>query len=383
MMKIPSSLGKSTHVLSVGSTTKKQAYDILKKAAFDFSYEKLKENDELGALSERDVEIMINDFYWDYAKKLHPKFDEILKIYEVDRNHLELSPVSRKRLVLNHLLEFLTAKTKPEDNRTLRTNDGFEDKEKLKEDMIRLLLSGPPKLMRPNGSSKHHLIEFLRTVSDIKMSGETDLNSYQSFVVEHDWLAAFSGTPEFDGEEIPPLPFEKCCFEFLINNVRVLAFIGVREDGEIYNFISIGHRGRWYGNHNEWRNGKFSPGAGVFSMDGLDQSSVVPFVRGQIRAVCIMLDSEVAVREMRRVSEKLNRSRVKSGKTPLKDYHVVSLSRRFRADRTEPGVTTEHARKRCHWRRGHWRHYADHKTWIKWMLVGDPALGFVEKSYRA
>jgi hypothetical protein len=32
--------------------------------------------------------------------------------------------------------------------------------------------------------------------------------------------------------------------------------------------------------------------------------------------------------------------------------------------------------------RGHWRHYERHKTWIKWTLVGDPDLGFVDKHYR-
>lgn len=35
-----------------------------------------------------------------------------------------------------------------------------------------------------------------------------------------------------------------------------------------------------------------------------------------------------------------------------------------------------------HFRRGHWRHYQDHRTWIKWCLVGDPDLGFVDKHYK-
>lgn len=35
-----------------------------------------------------------------------------------------------------------------------------------------------------------------------------------------------------------------------------------------------------------------------------------------------------------------------------------------------------------HFRRGHWRHYGEYKTWIKWMLVGDPELGFVDKMYK-
>jgi hypothetical protein len=40
-------------------------------------------------------------------------------------------------------------------------------------------------------------------------------------------------------------------------------------------------------------------------------------------------------------------------------------------------------RKRLHLRRGHWRHFATYRTWIKWMMVGNPDLGFVDKEYRA
>jgi hypothetical protein len=29
-----------------------------------------------------------------------------------------------------------------------------------------------------------------------------------------------------------------------------------------------------------------------------------------------------------------------------------------------------------------WRHFVSHKTWIKWTLVGDPDLGFIDKEYR-
>ena len=46
-----------------------------------------------------------------------------------------------------------------------------------------------------------------------------------------------------------------------------------------------------------------------------------------------------------------------------------------------PGTGT-HRSPRLHFRRGHWRHYEDHKTWIRWQMVGNPDLGFVEKQYR-
>lgn len=258
------------------------------------------------------------------------------------------------------------------------------EKEEVKSEVALRLSTMPFRIQRPNGSSLHHMIEFLRTTRNgDRLIAEMAPQSFQSFVVEHDWLAAFAGTPEFDGTDIPPLPFEKCCFEFLINGVRVLVFVVQNEDGTIQNFTSVGMRGRWFGNQNQWKDGRLSARAGV--MDWISPNDPLNrFVIGQIRAVCIMLDSEVAVREVRRVSEKLNRARVKSGKTPLKDFHVVSLARKHRSERSENSGDGEYTRRRCHWRRGHWRHLsADHKTWVRWALVGDPALGFVEKEYRA
>jgi hypothetical protein len=41
-----------------------------------------------------------------------------------------------------------------------------------------------------------------------------------------------------------------------------------------------------------------------------------------------------------------------------------------------------HRSPRLHFRRRHWRHFVNHKTWIKWTLVGDPDLGFIDKDYR-
>lgn len=64
-----------------------------------------------------------------------------------------------------------------------------------------------------------------------------------------------------------------------------------------------------------------------------------------------------------------------------KAHHVISLANR----RNRPaalGGDGSSRRRRLHFRRGHWRHFETHKTWIKWMLVGDPDLGFVEKEYR-
>lgn len=391
------------HPMSIGGITRDQVRGILDRAESDYSA--VMNQNNLQGFDQRDIENLI------MGGNLSPRMMSTAKHNvrqatpdQVDRFLRDL--LSVRGSLLKKVVSYLDSKgirteadlmgKTTEEKReildvavdfayeTVGENDDRSEKKALKEEMLQQLLMSPLKLQRPSGSSKHHLMEFIKSYSGVKIN-EVNVGSYQSFVVEHDWLAAFAGTPDFDGDEIPPLPFEKCCFEFLVNGVRILAFVGMKEDESLYSFLSIGYKGRWYGNREEWRNGELAAGPGVFASEDsvIGKSKVIPFIRGQIRAVCIMLDAEVAVREVRRVSEKLNRSRARSGKTPLKDYHVVSLARKFRADRTESATSGEHARKRCHWRRGHWRHYADHKTWIKWMLVGDPALGFVEKSYRA
>lgn len=78
----------------------------------------------------------------------------------------------------------------------------------------------------------------------------------------------------------------------------------------------------------------------------------------------------------------INHQRERRGRLPLADYHVVMLAHRRRLEPLPRDPGAEVTRKRLHFRRGHWRHYANHKTWIKWMLVGDPDLGFVDKEYR-
>lgn len=69
----------------------------------------------------------------------------------------------------------------------------------------------------------------------------------------------------------------------------------------------------------------------------------------------------------------------------MKRISVVSLTRREHVlprSRAEFDPDREVRHVRMHFRRGHWRHYQEHRTWIKWMLVGDPDLGIIEKHYR-
>jgi hypothetical protein len=105
----------------------------------------------------------------------------------------------------------------------------------------------------------------------------------------------------------------------------------------------------------------------------------------QIRAVSIMLESEIATKQTVRAPEKLNRHREKLGRTALRDYHVVVLNRhKPRSERLPEELQTHGERNspRLHFRSGHWRHFPNHRTWINWQLVGNPDLGFVDKHYR-
>lgn len=103
----------------------------------------------------------------------------------------------------------------------------------------------------------------------------------------------------------------------------------------------------------------------------------------QVRAICIALDAEVAETEVVRAPHKLNRARERRARPLIADYHTVKLARRPRP-KPLPRDGLEQATRhvRLHFRRGHWRHFEQHKTWINWTLVGDPDLGYIEKHYR-
>lgn len=244
----------------------------------------------------------------------------------------------------------------------------------------------PFTMERPQGSSLHHMAQFLKSVDgDTEIVRDVEAGLWQSFVIEHDWAAAFHGAQDFDQGEFP-LPYDCTCFELRVNGLRVIMLMGVDgELGMIGNMI-IGVNGRWYLNADQFR---FSGG----KIHSIKLAKEIEPWRGhaerflnklaeQIRAVCIMLDAQVAEREVIRASERLNEQRRRKGQSLLRDYHVVSLARRHRAKPMGDHVVTPGTKKRLHFRRGHWRHYAEHRTWINWMLVGDPDLGFVDKHYK-
>lgn len=252
-------------------------------------------------------------------------------------------------------------------------------------------LALPFKLERPQGSSLHHLAEYLKScepVDGVSRDGlveEIEQGRWQSFVIEHDWAAAFAGASDFDQGGFQ-LPYDFTCFEFRVNGMRVIMLCGQGDGDDIHGNLVVGVNGRWYLNADQFelRNGKIISvklNENIEAWAGKAEAFLNKLAE-QIRAICIMLDAQVAERELVRASERLNEIRAKKGKTPLRSYHVVSLARKHRARPMEDHVVTPGAKRRLHFRRGHWRHFTDHKTWINWMLVGDPDLGFVDKHYK-
>lgn len=201
------------------------------------------------------------------------------------------------------------------------------------------------------------------------------------FVVQHDWSSAFDKATDFsEGEFI--LPYGDVVFEFRISGRRVCCCI--QSDDTLLTAVallietSVG-----------WALGAiYSIQAGIWApvMDGVDLCApIMNLCRNQVRAVCIALEAQVVETEVIRAPHRLNRQRERKGKLPIFDHHIVHLANRkhYLPREALPGdLDEEHPGKRLHFVRGHWRHYTNAKTWIKWHLRGNPDLGFVDKEYR-
>lgn len=228
----------------------------------------------------------------------------------------------------------------------------------------------PPKLQKNDCSRLHHLVTDLKRSK--KMMGNqmkgTDVDSIEwekmaPFVVQHDWASAFQNAEEYSGGNFN-LPYETCAFEFRISgkSVTILAFQAEGCEPSYQWYVQFG---------DYW-----------VSHDENEDYPAKQFALRQVKAICVALEAEVATKHMQRAPEKLNRKRVADGKLPLYSYHIVNLNRRYRAANPSLGGGVPQGQKRLHFRRGHWRHYAEFKTWVRWTLVGNPELGFIDKEYR-
>lgn len=181
-----------------------------------------------------------------------------------------------------------------------------------------------------------------------------------TFVVKHDWASAFSNAPDAIGEF--RLPYDQCVFEFRLDGRTILLWAQQLDSKQSFTCF-IEAQDRWYCPPQEDERDEF-----------------MRFLWDQVRAICIALDAEVATHSVIRAPHKLNEKRLRDGKAPLVDFHIVDLARRHRVANPS-GAASTGGHKRLHFRRGHWRHFETSKTWVKWCLVGNPDLGFIQKSY--
>jgi len=271
-------------------------------------------------------------------------------------------------------------------------------------DQFMLWIRQPITLQRPTGTHFHRIREDFAKgrvlwPSDGYKNMRSDGNDtlaimqvqHQTFLIEHNWAAAL-GADSVGGEV--KLPYDVCFFEFLING-RVVGVSVSDIDSRRHAIILVKDADRdwwiivWaFDIQDDWSTKPIHIdvwNAGVVSEEvfGLVEN-LANVLSKNIMAVSAMLDAEVVETQVTRAPHKLNHAREKRGKLPIADFRTVTLSRRHRAaPLPRAGSPDEdYTRKRLHFRRGHWRHYGEYKTWIKWMLVGDPELGFVDKMYK-
>lgn len=196
-------------------------------------------------------------------------------------------------------------------------------------------------------------------------------------LVKHNWAKVLDNAKiEGAGENVrAALPYPFTIFEFSFKGGVRAVYIGLENDaGHLHSFT-------WFKCKHGWL--KLAPSDILKQLDTDPKHpllKVLQFIDDNIQAICIMLEAEVAEATPMREPYRRNVARSIGKPLPKFSHHIVSLARRPKltpCDEHEPGTP-----KRLHFRRGHWRHYSNHRTWIKWMLVGNQDLGFVDKEYK-
>lgn len=237
----------------------------------------------------------------------------------------------------------------------------------------------PTEVGRPDGSALHKLVEawqagivvFPRSAErDRPLMEELILGRSQVFLVEHDWAGLVGRDVDLRTVEYRT-PFERCALEFNISGHRVIHF----EDETLGVMLALLGGRHWT---------VFPMGRDYSLPEGRETGlpGVLQLTAETVRAMSIVLEAGVADAEYVAAAVALNKARARSGKVPLSDYHVIRVpnsrptgGRDHDGGSSTPGV-------RLHFRRGHYRHLNDRKTWIRWTLAGNPDLGFVDKRYR-
>lgn len=186
-----------------------------------------------------------------------------------------------------------------------------------------------------------------------------NLRASHAFVVKHDWARAFAHSDGLEKEL--KLPYPQCAFEFRVSGRSAVGLFRETEDSSFGWLLFLECGPFWYS----------------YPKGELDKLQALIFA--EVLAICVALDAEVATHSVVRAPHRLNQKREQAGKPKLLDYHIVDLARRHRV--ANPSSSHSGRQVRLHFRRGHWRHFETTKTWVKWCLVGNPDLGFIQKSY--
>jgi len=212
----------------------------------------------------------------------------------------------------------------------------------------------------------------------IELVGECEI-----ITVQHDWAKAFEKAGDFDGAHFR-MPYPSCCFGFKLSGRNVLAFVvetGERADTDLMMNVSIQIGETWFFCDTTMRlsGGQWFAEAGPFV--GKQSFDKVNLICGdQIKAICVALSAEIAVTDRRQSQTRMFHNGQPTKQVFRCDYHVIDLSSRHRYRGEGGRIGT--GKIRLHFRKGHWRRYASHQTYIEWMLVGNPDLGFIDKEYR-
>ena len=210
------------------------------------------------------------------------------------------------------------------------------------------------------------------------------------FLIQHDWAAAFAGDSEFDSKaNESQLPAPTCFFEYTVSGRHVIAVAPSCHDDPLGLAIAIPKcptmdRSGWFIKGNNSRGSTFDIFGPNADAAWQGHRRLGQFLNHQVRAASIALEAEVAETEVVRVPFKLNAARARRGQTKLPDYHVLNLANRKRYTPLPDDLAGGEKRRspRLHFRRSHWRHFENYRVRIKWQLVGNPDIGFIDKDYK-
>lgn len=205
------------------------------------------------------------------------------------------------------------------------------------------------------------------------------------FLVQHRWADVFYATEIWEGDLM--LPFPVTAFEFLTEGgLRAILVVLSNDDGtwpsDGKSVVLLHEHG--HGTMARWGVGDLEA-VRNFDRDRETDLGATGFclsILAHARAMCIALDAGLVDSQSTPAPQRLNKARGKQGRPPVNGYRTVHVMRSRDGGPSNEGG--EHGRVRLHVRRGFMRFAGTPKaTPVRWCLVGNPDLGFIDKLYRA